>query len=65
MLAPQLEALVNEHPDAKLRIIRADEPWGSQVAAVHGVRRIPHLLLFRNGRLELTGKDEVLDALRP
>ena len=63
MLAPQLEALVKEHPTAKLRMIDIDD-WSSDVARQHRIDKIPHLVLFENGRPTISGRDAVLDALR-
>lgn len=64
MLAPQLEALIEEHPQAKLRMIDIDEAWGAEIARRYGVRAIPHLLLFENGQQTMAGRDNVLDTLR-
>ena len=63
MFAPQLEAAVKDHPTAKLRLIDIDG-WTSDVARQHRIDRIPHLVLFQNGRPAISGRDEVLDALR-
>jgi len=57
MLAPQLEALIAKHPTAKLRMIDVDGAYGGELARQHGVRGIPHLVLFENGQQIYTARD--------
>ncbi len=37
--------------------------WGSEVAKQHGIRSLPHLVLYENGRETARGAREVLAAL--
>ncbi len=46
--------------DTTLRVI---DVGSGEVAAQHGIRRIPHLILFRDGKRVTAGVDSVLTAL--
>jgi thioredoxin 1 len=47
MIAPVLEELAKETPDA--RIVKVDVDQASQLAARYGVSSIPNLIVFKDG----------------
>jgi len=58
-----LEALARSKPDLDLR--RIDVPnWRAPVVSQYGVRSLPYLLLYRDGKLVAKGTREVLAAAR-
>lgn len=50
MVAPELEALAEAHGDA-LRVVKVDVGANLEVAERYGVRGIPTIALFRDGKL--------------
>jgi thioredoxin 1 len=56
LLGPVLEELALETPDA--RIVKVNVTDSPQLAGQYGVRSIPHLLVFKNGRI--VGRQEGL-----
>ena len=64
MLAPQLEAVVEQTPELFLRKIDIAQ-WGSPVAQQFAVKSIPYLVLYdRRGKLLAAGTREVLEKLQ-
>lgn len=61
-MGPRVEALAKSRADTVLRVIDI-ESWDSPVARSHGIRSIPHLVLYRDGRLEAEGNGAVLSRL--
>ena len=58
-----MEALARSKKDLDLR--RIDVPnWNAPVVSQYGVRSLPHLLLYRDGKLVAKGTREVIAAVR-
>lgn len=55
-----MEALVNQRPD--LRLVRIDiASWGSPVAKQYGIRSIPAVWLYEDGRAVSQDTRQALD----
>ena len=55
---------MREAGNLTLRRIDIGSDWSSAVAQQHGIRRLPHLLLYdANGKLLASGAREVLSAM--
>lgn len=61
-MGPQLEALAKDHPEVSLR--RVDiRSWQSEVAGQHGIRQLPTLWLYEDGRRIATDRQQVAERL--
>ncbi len=58
-----MEAYVRKSPGVSLRRINIGS-WSSEVATQYGIRSIPHLVLFDDGRKKAEGTREVLGYLK-
>jgi hypothetical protein len=62
-MGPQLEALTKQRADIYLRIVDIGS-WNSAVAQQHGVRRLPGLWLYEDGKLVATDPEQALQRLQ-
>ncbi len=60
--APRIEDAVRADPDASLRVIDIGS-WDSPVARQYGIRAVPHVVLYEDGRPSVSGIDAVLARL--
>ncbi len=61
-MRPQLEALANRRTNVSLRLVDI-QSWDSPVARQYGVRRLPWLWLYADGKLVTKDSEQVLDRL--
>lgn len=63
MIGPQLEALA--HSNAAVRVRKIDVvSWDSPVSSQHGIRSLPHLVLYKGTEPAASGMKDVLLALQ-
>lgn len=53
MIAPILEELVDEYA-AKIKLVKLDVDHNQQTPPKYGIRGIPTLMIFKNGKVEAT-----------
>jgi hypothetical protein len=58
-----LEAYVKANPSVTLRKVDIGQ-WGSPVAEQYGIKSIPYLRLYKDGKLEAEGTREVMARLK-
>ena len=67
-VAPSVEKLADEHPEAK--VLKVDVDQDPSLAGKYGIQSIPHLILFKDGQAVdqisgFVGKDVILEKLNP
>ena len=67
MIAPEVQQIVDEHPEIKVCKINVDEE--GELSIKHGVMSIPTLMIFKNGEAAQTAvgyrkKDEIEELLK-
>ncbi len=59
MIGPQLEALASSNPAVRVRKIDVVS-WDSAVSKQHGIRSLPHLVLFKGTEQVASGMEDVV-----